>query len=122
MKCVGGIGSIIWGSGGPLIMYGQGAPKFCCLCGSWSPCHHSHWVLQTRCVLENKMKLNDDKSVLLLIGTSSTILKTPVSFEDIYFGTISINYNKKAKKWGVNFDNYVIQCKVSWRSRSGGLF
>jgi hypothetical protein len=54
-------------------------------------------------LLENKMKLNDDKTVLLIIGTSTQLKK--VNFDDINIGTINIKSTNKAKNLGVIFDD-----------------
>ncbi len=53
-------------------------------------------------LLENKMMLNDDKTVLLIIGTSTLLKK--VNFDDINVGAISIKSTNKAKNLGVIFD------------------
>ncbi len=51
------------------------------------------------------MKLNDEKTVLLIMGTSTLFEK--VNFDDINIETINVKSNDKAKNLGVIFNNEI---------------
>ncbi len=54
-------------------------------------------------LLENRMKLNDDKTEFLVMGTSTKLKK--VNFDDIKIGKITIKETNKERNLGVIWDN-----------------